>query len=232
MRCSGNCVAEAAHEVELGADDPGRAGGRGGDGLDDLLGRAHLVGQLDDLVLALGVHDDLDAGDLAPRAASTASTEKRPCTEQCPRQRIIRASRSCSRVRPPRAVRVPHHAVVEGGRARATAVLRPRCWSGRKSTLPCRSPPTWSNAQSRAVCALDERADRAAVPAGEGLDRGGGVHVGDRDGRVGDAGLDQLVPARPRPGRSRPCRPSSSPRRGRAGSRSARRWSGCRPTRP
>ena len=36
-------------------------------------------------------------------------------------------------------------------------VLRPRCWSGRNSTLPL--PPavaTWENAQESAVFALDE----------------------------------------------------------------------------
>ena len=35
------------------------------------------------------------------RTSFTESTEKRPCTEQWPRQRIIFASRSCSAVRPP-----------------------------------------------------------------------------------------------------------------------------------
>ncbi len=38
-------------------------------------------------------------------------------------------------------------------------------------------------------------ADGAAVAAGEGLDVGGGVHVRDRDGHVGYAGVGQHVPA-------------------------------------
>src|SRR6478672_749597 len=61
----GELLGEATHEVELGADDPRRARRCRGDRLDDLLRRPHLVGPLDDLVLALGVDDDLDARDLA-----------------------------------------------------------------------------------------------------------------------------------------------------------------------
>ncbi len=38
-------------------------------------------------------------------------------------------------------------------------------------------------------------ADGAAVPAGEGLDVGGGVHVRDRDGHIGYPGVGQRVPA-------------------------------------
>ena len=36
-------------------------------------------------------------------------------------------------------------------------MLRPRCWSGMNSTLPVPStPPTLSNAQRSATCALDD----------------------------------------------------------------------------
>ena len=38
---------------------------------------------------------------IVARSSSTTSSEKRPCTEQWPFQRIIFASRSCSAVRPP-----------------------------------------------------------------------------------------------------------------------------------
>ena len=39
----------------------------------------------------------------------------------------------------------------------STAVLRPRCWSGRNSTLaPASSPPFWSKAHSSATSALEE----------------------------------------------------------------------------
>ena len=67
----------------------------------------HLVG-------ALGVHQDLDAGHCVARSSSTTSAEKRPCTEQWPFHRIIRASRQ--RLGGEAAVglaRVPHDAVVE-----------------------------------------------------------------------------------------------------------------------
>ncbi len=61
-------VGQPLDQVELGADRPARPGGRGLDRLDDELGRADQVGLEDHLVLALGVHQDLDVGD-AWRAA-------------------------------------------------------------------------------------------------------------------------------------------------------------------
>ena len=132
---------------------------------------------------------------ISRRAASTASTENRPCTEQCPRHRIIVASRSCSGVRPPhRAVRVPDHAVVERAAEVAHGGVAAEVLVGQEEHLAALAA-AWSSAQVSAVFALRRGADRAAVPAGEGLDRRGGVHVGHRHGDVGDAGLDQLVPA-------------------------------------
>ena len=49
---------EALHHVDLGADREGRAGAvRGLDGLQDVVGRARVVGRVDDRHRAFGVHD-------------------------------------------------------------------------------------------------------------------------------------------------------------------------------
>ena len=73
---------EAVDEVDLGADRPGRPGGRRRDGVDDELGRAVAVGRLDDFQPALRVDDDVDVRGARRRAASICSTEKRAWTEQ------------------------------------------------------------------------------------------------------------------------------------------------------
>ena len=52
-----------------------RAGGRVGDPLLDALGRADPVGDLDDVVRALGVHDHLDAGVLGPDGVDVLGPE-------------------------------------------------------------------------------------------------------------------------------------------------------------
>lgn len=86
------------------------------------------------------------------RTSSTDSAVKRPCTEQWPRHKIILARSSCSRVRPPLG-RCGFH-TTQSSRdmpISSTAVLRPRCWSGRNSTFCPRV-----NAQSSARRALEE----------------------------------------------------------------------------
>ncbi len=57
----------------------------------------------------------------------------------------------------------------------ATPVLRPRCWSGKNSTLSPRA-----SAHSSTRPGVGRRAHGAAVAADERLQRGGAVHVGDR----------------------------------------------------
>ncbi len=86
------------------------------------------------------------------RTSRTESRLNRPCTEQWPRQRIIRAPRSCSVVRPPRGLCGSHS--TQSSRDMPicrTAVFRPRCWSGRNSTF---SP--LPNAQSSDAFAFDD----------------------------------------------------------------------------
>ena len=129
---------------------------------------------------------------IVARSSSTTSGEKRPCTEQWPFQRIIRASRSCSSVRPP--LGRSGFQTTQSSSERpslSTAVLRPRCWSGRKKHL---GVGLLLERPLQRHLGVGRRADGAAVAAAERLDVGRGVHVGHRYDAVGDAGLGQRVP--------------------------------------
>ena len=53
---------EAMDEVDFGAHGPGRAGRRFAHGLQDVLGRADVVGGPEHVERHLGVHDDAHAG--------------------------------------------------------------------------------------------------------------------------------------------------------------------------
>ena len=115
MCCSGCASASRCtrlSSVPIAHDEPG---GRGLDGLDDELGRAR-PGR--PWCTTSWVHSGCTSTwtpGTRSRTSSTHCAENRPCTEQCPFHRIIRASRSCSAVRPPFGlVRVPHHAVARG----------------------------------------------------------------------------------------------------------------------
>ena len=72
-------------------------------------------------------------------------------------------------------------------------MLRPRCWSGRNSTLPLAGGPLRERPVQRGP-GVGRRADRAAVPPGERLDRRGRVHVRDGHDVVRHPGVDQVVP--------------------------------------
>ena len=168
---------------------------------------------------ALGVHQHLDAGDPLAHLVDDFAVN-RPCTEQCPFHRIIRASRSCSGGQAAVGlVRVPHDAVLEAScPSSRTAVLRPRCWSGRNSTFASRF---CSNAHSSATWAFDDvqtappcRPQNALMSAEEFM-----YVTGTTD--VGDAGVLERVPGVLDLRAGRPCRPSSSRRPGRAGSPAA-----------
>ena len=52
-------VGHAVDEMDLGADGPLAAGRRIAEGVDDVLGRAGVVREVNDLLAALGVHKDL-----------------------------------------------------------------------------------------------------------------------------------------------------------------------------
>jgi len=93
---------------------------------------------------------------IVARSSSTTVSEKRPCTEQWPFQRMTRAARSSSAVRPPLGLcgfQTTHSSSEMP--SLSTAVLRPRCWSGRKKILAWPSG-RWASAHSRATSALDD----------------------------------------------------------------------------
>ena len=73
--------AEPLHQVDLGADAERRARRGPVHRADDVVGRAHLVGQLDHLVAALRVDDDPPVR-VPLRKAATCSGRNRWCTEQ------------------------------------------------------------------------------------------------------------------------------------------------------
>ena len=97
---SGCSSRHALHHVDLGADAEHRARRRCLDPLEDALGRADLVGELDDLVRALGVHDDLAVGVLGPERGDVLG-RKRWCTEQWPFHSRNVASFTSRSSRPP-----------------------------------------------------------------------------------------------------------------------------------
>ena len=132
----------------------------------------------------------------AARMSVTLRTEKRPCTEQWPRHRIIRASRSCCGGQAAAGLaRVEHDAVVEreaqllhGGVAAEVLVGHEQHLAGAADAAHLVERPPQRDVR------VGRRADGAAVATGERLDRRRRVHVGDGHGRLGDAGVDQHVP--------------------------------------
>ncbi len=111
------------------------------------------------------------------RAAAIWSTVKRRCTEQKPCQRITRASSSCSSVDAAEgSARVPHRHLAPPARPSPW----PCCVRGAGRGRTARGV-RGAKAHSSTVAGVGRRADDAAVTADEALDRGGGVHVGDRD---------------------------------------------------
>ena len=104
------------------------------------------------------------------------------------------------------------------GPARSTAVLRPRCWSGRNSTRWPRS-----NAQSSARLAFDDVQTTPPCRPTKPLMRRSSSCTSPGRSTSATPSSVQHVPGRLDLGDRRPCRPSSSRRPGRAGSTC---WSG------
>ena len=112
------------------------------DPVEDALGGADPVGELDDVVRALGVHDHLTVGVLGAERGDVLGPEALvhravPLPEQEGRFLHVALLEAAELE-----ARVPHP---HGRRRRSpcrSAVLRPRCWSGKKSTLvaPGRAP--------------------------------------------------------------------------------------------
>ncbi len=223
----GVLAGEPVDEVDLRADGDRGAGGRGRDGPDDVVRRADLIGHLDDLVGALGMHDDdavrmlgTERFDVRRREPLVHRAVALPEQERGFLHLAVLAGR-------PRRWRGFHDAHVGRRRSRAGS----RC-CGRDAGRGRRAPSRRGALHRRLATALrrpaapsdrPERpgqhgagvrggADGAAVAPDEGLQRGGGVHVGDRDDGVDVGDLGELLPAPVDARRGRPCRPSSSRR--------------------
>ena len=152
-----------------------------------------LVGQLDDLVAALGVHDHLDVGDLAAGRLDGLDREAAVHRAVPAPQDHRGVAQLLGGQAAHRAVRVPDDAVLERAAEVAGVGVAAEVLVGQEEHLAALARPVQRPGQRG--LRVRRGADRAAVAAGEGLDGRGGVHVGDRHGDVGDAGLDQLVPA-------------------------------------
>ncbi len=186
----GETVGQAAHQVELGADRPLRAGRGRLQRLDDVLRRADVVRGGDDLVLALRVHEHVDAGYARPHVVDGLHREA-PVHRAVPApQDHLRVAQLLGGQAAVGLVRVVEDAVLQGhphvphGRVAAQVLV-----GEEQHLLPLLEGPLQGPLRVR------RGADRAAVAAGEGLDVRGGVHVRDGHDLLGDAGLGQHVPA-------------------------------------
>ncbi|MNW53795.1 hypothetical protein D3C74_313710 [compost metagenome] len=186
---------DAPHQVELGADRPRRAGLGRVEHLDDVLGRADVVRGLHDLVLALGVDQDVDAWDGGTDVGHVALGE-------APVHRAVPAPQDHAGVAQlgvgQAAVGLAgvEHDAVRGGHAEleecsvASEVL-----VGHEQDLARAVDPTHLiERPSQRDLRVRGRADGPAVPTREGLDRGGRVHVGDGERDVGDPGVLEDLP--------------------------------------
>ena len=189
----GELLAESAHQVEFGADHPFGACGCGGDGLDDLLGGSDLVGELDDLVSALRVDDHLDARDI-PAGRLDRLHREAPVHRAVPAPQDHRRCVELLGGQPAhRLVRVPDDTVLQRSSEVTGIGVAAKVLVGQEEHLA--SVTGLVQRPGQRGPGVGGRADGAPVAAGEGLDRGGGVHVGHGHDPVGDPGLDQVVPA-------------------------------------
>ncbi|OPZ55309.1 MAG: hypothetical protein BWY91_01111 [bacterium ADurb.BinA028] len=187
---------QALDQVEFGADHPGGPGRSSRHGLDDLLGRADDVGRLADLVLALGVDDYSDPGDLA--SSRLDRVDREPAVDRAvpPPQDDSGGLHGLLGEPAAGAVRVVDDAVVQRqtqlpDRRVATQVLvgQEQHLAGALDSAGLLKGPLQRSA------GVGRRADRAAVPTRERLDRGRGVHIRHGDGVLRDPGVDEVVPA-------------------------------------
>ncbi len=127
------------------------------------------------------------------RTSATHSGENRPCTEQCPRHKIIVASRSCVGSQAAglaRRVRVPHDAVVQ-----AHPHLQHRRVAAQVLIRQEQDLAALAKRPLEGAAGIGRRAHGAAVAPGERLDVRRGVHVRDWDHLVGDAEVLERIPA-------------------------------------
>ena len=180
---------QSLHQVELGPDRPLRAGRRLLHLLDDVLGRADEVGLEHDLVHALGVHQDLDAGDAGPYVVDGFGREPAVHRAVAAPQDHRRGLQLLGGQPAAGLARVVDHALVErDAHLQHRGVAAQVLIGEEEHLLAALEGPLQHRLGVR------RRTDDAAVLAAEGLDVGRGVHVRHRHRHVGHAGVGQHVP--------------------------------------
>ena len=175
------------------------AGGRGVDRLDDVVGRADLVGELEHTSWAHSGWATTMPSGCSARKASTCSGRKRWCTEQWPFHSRKVASLQSASVSPPSSKRGFHTRMSSCGEAHGDAGVAAEVLVGEEErpssarTAPSRRQRPASR-PTRGSPGVGRRAHRAAVAADERLQRGRRVHVGDRDDRLDVDDRGQRLP--------------------------------------
>src|SRR6266567_116861 len=166
-------LAEAVDEVDFRAHSPLGAGGRGRNGLDDAFGRADLVGGLGDLEAAFGMNDDANAGMFAADALDLAQREALVHRAVAFPEDDTRVADGFRRIAAKFLIRIPNDHPLEWN-AHAIAGVAAKMLVGEKEHFfAALEGPLHDGGGVRTGT------NRAALLAGEGLDRGGGIHVGD-----------------------------------------------------
>ena len=169
MRSGATSLREPIDEVDLGADGPDAI--RPGSflhRLDDVFGRAAVVGRLHDVERHFGMHDDADARDAAARSCSICRDgEARVDRAVALPQDHARARSTASGSRPPHDfVRIPHDHLVER-HAHLVGGVAAEMLIGQEQDLLAALPRPLQRRRG-----VRRGADDAAVLAAERLDRG------------------------------------------------------------
>ncbi len=183
-------VGQAADQVQLRTDGPLGAAGGGLQGLDDVLRRADVVRRGDDLVLALGVDQDVHAGDALADVVDRVQREAAVHGAVAAPQDHLGGAQLVGGQAAVGLVGVVDHTVVEGHAHIADGGVAAQVLVGQEEDLL-----SLLEGPVQRALGVGGGADRAAVLAGEGLDVGGRVHVRDGHHLLGNPGLGQDVPA-------------------------------------
>src|SRR6266567_2808662 len=166
-------LAEAVDEVDFRAHSPLGAGRRGRNGLDDAFGRADFVGGLGDFEAAFGMNDDANAGMFAADALDLAQREALVHRAVAFPEDDTRVADGFRRIAAKFLIRIPNDHPLEWN-AHAIAGVAAKMLVGEKEHFfAALEGPLHDGGGVRTGT------NRAALLAGEGLDRGGGIHVGD-----------------------------------------------------
>ena len=179
---------QALHQVDLGAHADHRPGGGGVDSPDDEVGRSHLVGHVDHLGRALGVHDHDAFGVPGPEVRHVGDGEPLVDRAVALPQQERRFLDVGLHQAPEITTRVPHPHVV-GTEPELAGGVAAQVLVGEEEQLvgPLQAPGHDRPGVGRG-------AHRPALAADEGLEGGRGVHVGDGQDALDVGRGGQLLP--------------------------------------